>query len=192
MDAPQEHAKSAKIPSNSKAKLWLEIKGKPILGEGRAQLLHEISGGASLNLAARKLGMSYRHAWGTIKEMERISGKKIVEMQRGGAGGGGTRLTEFGETILRQYDERSKALENLLKEDFWEAIGLKISARNRLEGIVKDVELDKIAAKVKIKIEKPCEITALITREAVEELNVKKGDRIKAIIKSTEIMLGKE
>jgi molybdate transport system regulatory protein len=178
--------------TGANAKIWLEVKGKPLLGEGRAHLLREIAGGLSLNAAAKKLEMSYRHAWGIIKEMEKISGKKIVDATRGGATGGGTKLTEYGRSILRQYDDRRKALENLMRDDFWEAVGLKLSARNQLKGTVKEVVADGVVAKVKIHIDAPMEITAVVTKEAVEELGVKKGDKITAIVKSTEIMLGKE
>ncbi|MDD5502878.1 MAG: LysR family transcriptional regulator, partial [Candidatus Thermoplasmatota archaeon] len=114
--------------TGANAKIWLEVRGKPLLGEGRAHLLREIAGGLSLNAAAKKLEMSYRHAWGIIKEMEKVSGKKVVEATRGGATGGGTKLTEYGQSILRQYDDRRKALENLMRDDFWEAVGLKLSA----------------------------------------------------------------
>ena len=49
-----------------------------------------------------------------------------------------------------------------------------------------------ITAKVKIKIEAPAVITAIISKEAVEELDVKVGDTIEAVIKATEVMVAKE
>lgn len=47
-------------------------------------------------------------------------------------------------------------------------------------------------ASVKIQVEEPGEITALITKESVEKLSLKEGDDATAIIKSTEIIVGKE
>ncbi len=69
---------------------------------------------------------------------------------------------------------------------------MKISARNMLEGTIENVELGAVMASIKIKVESPGLITALITKESAENLSLKKGDKATAIIKSTEIMVGKE
>lgn len=69
---------------------------------------------------------------------------------------------------------------------------MKISARNKLKGKVESVEKGPITATVKIKIEVPAEITAVITKESVEEMNIETGDVVMAIIKSTEVMVGKD
>jgi len=68
---------------------------------------------------------------------------------------------------------------------------MKISARNQLKGTIENVEVGAVMANVKIKIEDPGVITALITKESVESLGLKEGDTVSAIIKSTEIMVGK-
>ena len=68
---------------------------------------------------------------------------------------------------------------------------MKISARNRLKGKVVSVEKDRITGKVKIEIRVPATITSVITREAIEELDLKVGDEVEAIVKSTEVMIGK-
>jgi len=70
-------------------------------------------------------------------------------------------------------------------------IGLKISARNQMKGKVLDIEKGDLMAKVKIQIE-PATITAVITKEAVESLEIKKNDKVMAIIKATEVMIGKD
>lgn len=69
---------------------------------------------------------------------------------------------------------------------------VKISARNILEGTVESVNMGAVMANVKIRIENPDLITAIITKESVEELDIKKGDSVTAIIKSTEVMVGKQ
>jgi molybdopterin-binding protein len=61
-----------------------------------------------------------------------------------------------------------------------------------LEGKIENVELGAVMASIKIKVESPGLITALITKESAEKLNLKDGDTVTAIIKSTEIMVGKE
>lgn len=69
---------------------------------------------------------------------------------------------------------------------------MRLSARNQLDGTVESVEIGVITAKVKVKVQSPATITAVITKEAVEDLKIKKGDKVSAIIKSTEVIIGKE
>ena len=68
---------------------------------------------------------------------------------------------------------------------------MEISARNGLKGKVADVKLGEVMASIKIEVTEPGVITAIITRESAEELDLKEGDEVKAIIKSTEIMVAK-
>jgi molybdate transport system regulatory protein len=175
-----------------RAKIWLEKNGNPILGGGGAELLRHIEKEGSLTKAAGKMRLSYRGAWGQIKEMSAALGADLVHSIRGGASGGETKLTDAGKKILREYGEISSALEKIAAEEhFWEAIGVKMSARNQLMGEITDIETDRITAKIKMKIA-PTEITAVITKEAAEDLELKKGDKAKAVIKSTEIIITKE
>ena len=69
---------------------------------------------------------------------------------------------------------------------------MKISARNMLKGTVESVDAGLIMASVKIKIESPDVITAIITKEAAENLGIKEGDTVATIVKATEVMVGKE
>lgn len=69
---------------------------------------------------------------------------------------------------------------------------MKISARNILKGKVKSIEKGPITSIVKIEVESPSTITAIISKESVEDLDFKIDDEVFAIIKSTEVMLGKE
>ncbi len=50
----------------------------------------------SLAEAARRMGLSYRRAWGKISEIETNLGVRLVETEVGGAGGGSTHLTPVG------------------------------------------------------------------------------------------------
>ena len=68
---------------------------------------------------------------------------------------------------------------------------MEISARHGLKGKVSDVKLGEVMASIKIEVSEPGVITAVITRESAEDLGLKEGDEVKAIIKSTEIMVAK-
>jgi molybdopterin-binding protein len=69
---------------------------------------------------------------------------------------------------------------------------MKVSGRNKLKGVVKQVEKDARVAKVKLEVSSPVTITAVISREAVEELDLKPGDKAEALIKATEVMIAVE
>jgi len=175
-------------------KVWLEYQGEPILGKGGAQILEAIKKEKSISKTAKKLGMSYRYVWNYLAKTEKILREPIVQKYRGGrAGGGGAQLTETGEKLLKEYKRVEDYVGEILgDEEYWEAVGLRISARNRLKGMVKEVEKEAIVAKVKIEIDTPVVVTALISREAVEELDIKPGDHVEAVIKATEVMVAKE
>lgn len=68
---------------------------------------------------------------------------------------------------------------------------MKISTRNRLKGKFIAVEKNSIIAKVKVEVSVPVVVTALISKEAVEDLKFKVGDKGEAIVKATEIMTAK-
>jgi len=69
---------------------------------------------------------------------------------------------------------------------------MKISARNCFQGTVEDIDEGVVTAKIRVKIESPATITAVITKEAVKELKLKRGDKAYAIIKSTSVMVAKD
>jgi molybdate transport system regulatory protein len=71
-------------------------------------------------------------------------------------------------------------------------IKMPLSARNRIKGVVKGIEIGEVAASVKIAISGPATITSMITREAAEELDLKAGDKVEAVIKASEVMVSKE
>ncbi len=68
---------------------------------------------------------------------------------------------------------------------------MKLSARNQLNGKVTGVELGAVMANIKIEVTDPSIITAVITKESAENLGLKEGDDVAAIIKSTEVIIGK-
>jgi molybdate transport system regulatory protein len=175
----------------AKIKLWLENHDKPLIGKGKATLLKTIEKEGSLNKACKKLNISYKHAWIQIKEIEKTLEEPVLTTKRGGRTQGSS-LTPRAKQLLSEYDSYQNLLnQTIYDQTFWEMISLKISARNQIKGSVRSVEKDDIVAKIKIDIQ-PATITAVITREAAEALNIRDGDEVTAIIKATEIMIGKE
>jgi molybdopterin-binding protein len=68
---------------------------------------------------------------------------------------------------------------------------MKLSARNRLPGTIERIDVDGLTAKVTMRVGDNC-IVAVITRESVEEMELRIGDEVAAVIKSTSVMIAKE
>ena len=66
-----------------------------------------------------------------------------------------------------------------------------LSGRNQLRGVVDEIRTDGLLAQVTLRIGEQT-LTAVITRDAVRELKLKRGDQAVAIVKSTEVMIGRE
>jgi molybdopterin-binding protein len=68
---------------------------------------------------------------------------------------------------------------------------MSISARNKLEGKIVAIKVGDIVAHVTIKVGKHL-IESVITSQSAEEMNLKKGDTVAAVVKATEVMISKE
>jgi molybdopterin-binding protein len=64
---------------------------------------------------------------------------------------------------------------------------MKLSARNQLTGKIVDVKKGATTAHVRVEII----VTSSITNEAVDELGLKVGDNVTAVIKASDVMIGK-
>ena len=64
-----------------------------------------------------------------------------------------------------------------------------LSARNRLTGIVTDVKVDGLLARVEIEVTEPAHVVAVVTRESIEELGLRAGVAATAVVKSTSVMV---
>jgi molybdopterin-binding protein len=69
---------------------------------------------------------------------------------------------------------------------------MKLSARNVLAGKVREVKKGATTAHVKIELAGGAVVTASITNEAVDELALKAGDEAFAVIKASDVMVGKK
>jgi len=68
---------------------------------------------------------------------------------------------------------------------------MPLSARNQIQGEVVEVKLGNIMAHVVVQIG-PNQIESVVTRRSAEELGLKNGDKVRVVIKSTEVILEKD
>jgi len=174
-------------------KAWLEYNGKPLIGKGGAEILSAVGREHSISKAAEKLEMSYRYVWNYIQEVQQALKEPVVITFKGGKnGGGGAELTKLGKSLVDEYKAAEDYLSLVLSDrGNLEVKGLKLSARNQFKGKIVNIEKGVITAKVKVEVTVPVTITAVITKDAVEDLNLKLGDEVVAIVKSTEVMIAK-
>ena len=175
-------------------RLWMENSKKDmVIDQTDAFLLRHIEEERSLTKAAKKARISYRNAWDRVKEMEENLGRAVVETRVGGKTGGSTALTREGQRLLKEFRRtRGLLFDTLADLDVWEDISYKLSARNRFVGKVVGLQKGTITSAVKIQIGSPVTVTAIVTEEAVEELAIKEGDDVEAIIKSTDVFIAKK
>jgi molybdate transport system regulatory protein len=103
-----------------RSKIWLEVDGAPLLGDGREQLLRLIGELGSINAAAKHSGLTYRKAWSQLRAMEEKLGRPLVTRSKGGAAGGETTLTAEAVELLGKYDRLKAGINQLVDAKFAE------------------------------------------------------------------------
>jgi molybdate transport system regulatory protein len=99
-----------------------------MFGPGKAELLERIRDTGSIAAAGRGMGMSYKRAWQLVETMNAMFRAPLVERMRGGAKGGGARVTAAGDTVLAEY----RALEAAARE-------ASASPLERLRALLRDI-----------------------------------------------------
>lgn len=107
--ARQHHSNA---DSRLKVRLRLHFGDAVALGPGKAELLEAIAATGSIVAAAKQMNMSYRRAWLLVETINGCFCSPLVETSKGGKGGGGARLSELGDRVLRQYHAMANHLEN--------------------------------------------------------------------------------
>jgi len=105
----------------ARLKLWVEKDGLLVFSDYRAELLDHIAKTGSISGGAERMGLSYRRAWGKIKEIEHNLGLRLVRSEPGGLGGGRTQLTPEGEQLLARYRAFQAAVQSDVKRHFDQA-----------------------------------------------------------------------
>jgi len=115
---PSPAAQSEQLELEPRIKLWVEKDGHLVLSDYRVRILELVRETGSLAQAAERLGLSYRRAWGKVREIEQNLGLSLVESEVGGAGGGGSSLTDDGERLVALYERFRRRMEGELGKEF--------------------------------------------------------------------------
>lgn len=109
-------------------KLWLELDGRIVMSDYRVRLLELIESTGSLAQAAQAMDLSYRRAWGKVKELEANLGIPLVHSGVGGAGGGHTTLTPEGRELTEAYRRYQERIAVAVEDAFDRELGALLSS----------------------------------------------------------------
>jgi molybdopterin-binding protein len=129
--------------------------------------------------AARQLGVTYS----TLKRWIHVGAVRTVRTE-----GGHHRIPDA--EVERLLAARATPVKRPTRRAA-HGVLVALSGRNQLRGIVEEIRADGLLAQVRLSIGDQT-LTAVITRDAVQELKLRRGDEAVAIIKSTEVMVGRE
>lgn len=101
----------------ARVRLHIHLDGNHTLGPGKVQLLEGVRDHGSISAAARAMEMAYRHAWEMIDDLNQGFRRAVVETASGGRAGGGARLTEFGEELVRRFRAMEVSTERAIARD---------------------------------------------------------------------------
>ncbi|MFY3939009.1 TOBE domain-containing protein [Achromobacter xylosoxidans] len=182
--------------------IWFRSGTQTWGGKNRIDLLAQIDATGSITAAARAVGMSYKGAWDAIDAMNNLAGEPLVLRAAGGKGGGGTRLTDRARGLIATFRaleaEHRKFMENLTHAgvdasgdlDLMRRFMLKTSARNKLMGTVMEIRAGAVNDEVLLRIAGGQVITATITRESTQELELAPGKEALALVKASSVIVG--
>jgi molybdopterin-binding protein len=134
----------------------------------------------TVRAAADRLGVSYS----TFKQWIYKGSVRTVRTS-----GGHHRIAETELDRLMAAQGRLPATAS--RKDPRTGVLIAISGRNRLRGVVEEVRVEGLLAQVRLRIGDQ-RLTAVITRDAIDELKLKRGQPALAVIKSTEVMIARE
>ena len=81
--------------------LTLRLQQKLFADSRRIALLKQIEQTGSISQGAKNAGISYKSAWDAINEMNTLSEHPLVDRATGGKGGGGARVTRYGQRLIQ-------------------------------------------------------------------------------------------
>ncbi|HEX4986572.1 MAG TPA: TOBE domain-containing protein [Burkholderiales bacterium] len=189
-----------------KTHLELETGFGALLGGNRIRLLEAVDRQGSISKAARSIPMSYKAAWDALEELNNLADEPVILRSIGGAGGGGTKLTDYGRRLVAMFRaieaEYQAAMDQLYRESdaaegadkaafqrLLRRITLRSSARNQFVGTVSRVESDAVDALVFLSIDEGFEIAVRVTADSVKRLDLAPGREAIALVKAPAVDL---
>lgn len=175
------------------------------LADNRIDILRQIGASGSISQAARAVGVSYKAAWQAVDTLTNLAGAPLVARAVGGAGGGGTLLTEAGHQLLAAAEAMAQARGAVLSR--WQAtphagpalarLVVRTSMRNQLPCVVERLVVQGQIVGVHLRLGADgagaatgagsAALASRITRESAELLGLQPGLPVQALCKATAV-----
>ena len=183
----------SEITADSSPSSLLQALGHP-LSDRRLQVLRVLGECGSISQAARQVGVSYKAAWQAIDTLSNLAGVPVVQKSVGGAGGGGAKLTEAGQDLLRAAQAMAQArgavMQHMQSSTPLHHLGLQTSMRNQWPCVVTQVEVDGPLALVHVQSQHGAlGSVARITAESAQLLGLQVGMQVLAMSKATAVQV---
>jgi len=170
----------------------------PRMAVARMALLEKITRSGSISAAARDLGLSYRAAWDAVQALNNLFDEPLVTAAPGGKSGGRATVTPQGHAVLAAFqrvqaelDSACAKLDQEVGADVFWSLGMRTSARNALRGQITAVTIGPVNAEVTLRVSDDLDIVAVVTASSVEDLGLRMGVAVIALIKSSFVILAK-
>jgi molybdate transport system regulatory protein len=184
------------------ATLALRSEGRLLVGRDRIKVLEAVAEHGSISQAAKATGFSYKGAWDAVTAINNLLPSPAFVLKAGGRSGGGAEVTAEGRKLIEAFhrlEERltrissAIALDGLegLDDFFLWSVGFQISARNVFQAEVVKVEAGPVDVEVVLRLSDQLPLHAIVTNDALEELDLKPGRRALALVKSSFVELSR-
>jgi len=174
------------------------VLGTPAVDK-RLEVLRSMHHAGSISEAARANGVSYKAAWQALETLGNLAGVPLIAKSVGGSGGGGAKLTPAGISVLEAADLLHTAREQALAQierstpasgldlRSLAGLGLRTSMRNQLPCTVKEIRRMRSAVTVILALSDRHELSARITLESLQLLNLEPGLKVLCLFKATAV-----
>lgn len=186
------------------ALLTLSLGDKPFANPRRIALLRQVANTGSISQGAKLAGISYKAAWDAINEMNTTMPEAVVTSEKGGKGGGGAKLTEFGERLLKVYSITSQVQDMALTAlqddsvdmhsllDVMAHFSLKTSARNQLTARIHCIEPLGLNDNLKVTLAGGQQIQISVTHASYERLQLALNQSILLLFKAPAVIASRD
>lgn len=174
------------------------------LREKRIKLLQLIDQFGSISKAAKNVPMTYKAAWDAIDAMNNLAEKPLVLTQTGGTRGGGSILSDYGKEMLQtylicetKYNQFLNSLNEILGDKnknlkTLQRMTMQLSARNQIAGEIINIKRGIVNSEVFLQTKSMNAITATITTDSIESLDLQIGKSAVAIFKANAVLISKD
>ena len=193
-----------------KALLTISVADKVFANPKRIRLLQQIQACGSISQGAKFAGMSYKTAWDSVKDMNTRLPEPVVHSEKGGKGGGGAKLTVFGERLLQMYalteqmqdmvlaalQDQAIPMNSLL--DVMGHLSLQTSARNQLSGTILSLDNsitdvsanhDNLNVRLQVELVNGLRVNACVTQSSCARLSLAIGKPILLLFKAPAVSI---